>query len=202
MTNTLFTIGHSNQSLAEFMELLAANGVTAIADVRSQPSSGRYPHFNGDVLKEHLRGAGVDYVFLGRELGARRQERDCYVDGRVRYERIVRSDVFLRGLERLRRGGVRYRIALMCAEKEPLDCHRTILICRALSREFDIRHIIGPNEVESHEDCEERLLDRHHLTSRDLFRDPEEVLDDAYALQAKQIEYTASVPSRSLQPAS
>src|SRR6266853_345753 len=98
---TLFTIGHSNHELPAFLALLTQHGVSAIADVRSQPTCW-LPHFNRAPLTAELREAGIEYVFLGQELGARRSEPECYEDGRADYERIGRLPAFQQGLSRIR----------------------------------------------------------------------------------------------------
>lgn len=124
----VLTIGHSNHPIERFIGLLKQDGVTAVADVRSAPFSRHNPQFNKDSLQQSLSEAGIAYIFLGKELGARSNDRSCYEDGRVQYERLARTDLFLDGIERVRKGAEQYRIALMCAEKEPLECHRTLLV--------------------------------------------------------------------------
>src|SRR5690606_3800009 len=109
--------------------LLQRHGVTAVVDVRSHPSS-RLPHFRRAALERGLNEAGLAYLFLGRELGARRDEPDCYIQGCAVYERVSELPLFRQGMARLLDEVGHRRMALMCAEKEPLDCHRTILICR------------------------------------------------------------------------
>ena len=130
--HTVFTVGHSTHALDDFLALLLRHGITAIADVRSSPYSRMNPQFNRETLHAALKGAGIAYVFLGAELGARSRDPDCYEDGKVQYDRLARTAAFQRGLARVQQGAAQYRLALMCAEKEPLDCHRTILVARHL----------------------------------------------------------------------
>ena len=134
MSEPIYTIGHSTHPIETFLELLGMHGVTAVCDVRSTPYSRMNPQFNRETLLQVLRERNIEYVFLGRELGARRDEPGCYIDGQAAYERIAELPAFIEGLARLRRGMDRHVVAIMCAEKEPLDCHRTILICRHLHR--------------------------------------------------------------------
>src|SRR5712692_1910478 len=157
--NTLFTIGHSNHSIEVLVELLRQHAVQAVADVRSRPYSGRFPQFNRPVLKRELKESGLRYVFLGLELGARREESCCYVEGQARYDLVAKTNAFAEGLDRVIKGLSRYRIALLCAEKDPLTCHRTILVCRHLRwKGFPIQHILADGTLELHEAAENRLL--------------------------------------------
>lgn len=189
----LFTIGHSTHDWVEFVTLLQEHGVTAVADVRSQPSS-RLPQYVKVQLQAGLKEAGIDYVFLGRELGARRDEPECYDDDQAVYEKIADLPAFREGLDRIVRGLEKHRIALMCAEKEPLDCHRTVLICRHLrSRGIPIRHILADGTLEDHEATERRLL-RITNTERTLFEPDlteEELLNQAYEARGREIAYRA-----------
>jgi uncharacterized protein (DUF488 family) len=186
----LFTIGHSNHDWSTFLRLLQQHEVTAVADVRSQPTS-RMPHFRRNILEQRLRESGIEYVFLGRELGARRDEPECYADDCAVYERIAGLPLFRRGVERILDGSMRHRIALMCAEREPLDCHRTILICRRLcDAPLPIQHILADGTLEPHADTEQRLLRRSR--SRSLL-DPErshaDLLTRAYEQRGSEIAY-------------
>ena len=96
----LFTIGHSTRTLDEFLSLLKQNEINAVADVRSSPFSRHMPHFNRDALQQSLKTHGIQYVFLGDELGARREEQECYVEGVAKYELIEKTAAFAEGLER------------------------------------------------------------------------------------------------------
>jgi len=184
---TVYTIGHSNHDAAAFLDLLRGQGVEAVADIRSQPFSRRYPHFRKSALVRLLAEAGIEYVFLGRELGARRDEAECYVDGVAEYDRVARLPAFRSGVERVVRGAERFRVALMCAERDPLQCHRSILVAPALRRAgLEVAHILAGGQVESHEQLEERLLEQTG-TAPDLFeRAP---LEHAYRSKAREMAY-------------
>lgn len=185
----LFTIGHSNRNIDEFVELLRLNNVTAIADVRSQPYSRHMPHFNRENLKGTLSENGIAYVFMGKELGARRNETCCYIDGQAKYELIEPTPSFQSGLERIRKGVSIHLIAMMCAEKDPVTCHRSILVAKALRSDCDIQHIVSLGKVESHDEAEQRLLRIWRMDGNDLFQSAEELLEDAYCKQADEIAY-------------
>ena len=159
MQADVFTIGYSGHSFAEFLALLNANGITAIADVRSRPFSKFNVEFNQDTLKNELAKSGIAYVFLGAELGARSSDKACYVEGKVQYDRLATTEPFRIGLDRVERGRKGHRIALMCAEADPLMCHRCILVSRHLAaRRLPILHILENGLVEEHEATMRRLV--------------------------------------------
>ena len=156
----LFTIGHSNLSEEDFIRHLKQHDITALGDVRSHPYSRYLPHFCRDYLKFLLRQNNIQYVFLGDQLGARPSDQDCYVEGKAVYEKIANTVAFQQGLERVAMGVEKHRIALMCAEKDPITCHRAILICQYLRGfDLDIHHILSNGDLESHFQLEERLLE-------------------------------------------
>ncbi len=186
----LFTIGHSNLDGLAFVALLKQHGVQSVGDVRSSPYSQYNPHFNREVLQKALNHDGIEYVFLGDELGARRAERECYENGQAVYERIALMPLFKAGLERIKSEAKKFRIALMCAEKDPLHCHRTILVCRHLkSMGLEIQHIHSDGKLESHAEAERRLLRTLKFSEDDLFRSKFEILTEAYAAQGKKIAF-------------
>lgn len=141
----VLTIGHSTQSGGSFVQLLRQAGVTAVADVRSVPFSRHVPHFNRETLKEMLGAEKIAYVYLGDVLGGRPKAREPFSDGVADYEKMARSESFNQGVDRVIEGARTHRIALMCAERDPLDCHRCLLIGRTLKeRGVSVRHIQGP----------------------------------------------------------
>jgi uncharacterized protein (DUF488 family) len=148
---TLVTVGHSNHRLERFLALLRAHDVQCIADVRSWPASRHAPWFDREPLRDALQSAGVRYVFLGRELGGRPDDKDLYDEsGHVRYDALARSEEFARGLQRLRQGIGMLRLAVMCAEENPLHCHRRLLVARVLFEEgMPVLHIRGDGRLES-----------------------------------------------------
>jgi len=204
MPETLYTIGHSNHPIERFLALLRQHQITAVCDVRSKPYSRYNPHFDREALKASLESNGIAYVFLGKELGARSDDPACYLYGKVQYTKLAQTALFREGLRRVRDGMKSYTIALMCAEKEPLDCHRTILVSRQLAESgLSIEHILEDGSLESHADALARLARSLKLREDQLnfFRSSEEIFADAYALQEKRIGYDSAAEARELESA-
>ena len=188
--NPIYTIGHSTHASDVFLALLRQHAVTAVADVRSAPYSRFNPQFNKETLCDTLGAKGIQYGFLGRELGARSEDRTCYEDGRVQYGRLARTALFQSGLDRVLRGAASYRLALLCAEKEPLACHRTLLVGRALeARGAALVHIHGDGGLETQAEALVRLLAALGMPGADLFKTREELVEEACARQEARIAY-------------
>jgi len=186
----IFTIGHSTHTLARFIALLKMHSIAAICDVRSQPFSRINHQFNREELHRELKNAGIEYIFLGKELGARSEDPNCYIDGKVQYKRLAKTKLFQEGIETLLEKMKSFRIALMCAEKEPLACHRTILVARQLQdRGVKIEHILETGNLENQETSERRLLRQFSIQEADLFRNPKELIAEAYEIQGQKIAY-------------
>jgi len=194
----LFTIGHSNLELEVFLAGLAQHGVRTLCDVRSRPSSFRFAQFNREPLDAALASAGIRYEFFGETLGGRPADPRVYrEDGLVDYAARRRAPDFRDGVERalaLSRTGV---IALMCAEEDPLQCHRFLMICPAfLERGVTPVHIRRGGVLESQRDAEDRLLVLHgfdDVTTTSLFvAGREAALRDALILQSKDFAFRAS----------
>ncbi|MFO5439148.1 MAG: DUF488 family protein [Dolichospermum sp.] len=209
----ILTIGHSNHTIETFIELLHQHQVTALADVRSSPYSRRFPQFNQSALKTALKTVNIAYVPLGDNLGARPRDRNCYIDGMARYDLIAATEAFKVGLNRLIQGSEKYQISLMCAEQDPIVCHRAILICPHLKNAgLEIYHIHKNGDLESNEDLENRVLKQNNLykLSADLENNIKqlslfdlqpiqtlekplsraELVEKAYQLQSEKVAYT------------
>lgn len=193
----LFTVGHSKHSAGAFVALLKKHDITAIADVRSDPYSKFNPQFNRESIQNVLGEHTISYVFLGQELGARRDERECYVDGKARYDLIAKTPAFARGLERIRNGMRTHRVALMCAERDPVTCHRMILVTRHLrSASSAISHIREDGTAEPSHQAEARLVELFFPDGRDLFRSRHDLVEEAYDLQAARIAFVEEVAEK------
>lgn len=195
MTEAIYTVGHSTHTIDKLIELLKSQSITAVCDVRSRPYSRMNPQFNRESLKQALRAADIKYVFLGKELGARSEDRSCYRNGQVQYDLLAQTEQFKQGIERVKEGSRSYRVALLCAEKEPLECHRTILVARKLFDEgLPIKHILGDGRLEEHEQTLERLIAKLKIPEGDMFRSHNATIDEAYMRQGIEIAYREEVP--------
>ncbi len=189
----VLTIGHSSHPMEHFLALLREAGVTAVADVRSAPHSRHVPHFNHDALKAALREAGIAHVYLGKELGGRPQNKAQYQDGVADYEKIAASDIFQSGLQRVLDGAAAHRVALMCAEQYPQDCHRCLLVARALAaRGVSVRHILPDGATATQTDVEADLLRRTGRDKEDLFMSAGERLAAAYRDHARKVAFATA----------
>ena len=187
--DAVYTVGHSTHPIEKFIGLLKSQTIAALCDVRSRPYSRMNSQFDREALKGALAENGIKYVFLGKELGARSEDKNCYLDGQVQFDLLAATSLFNRGIERVVEGAQNYRIALMCAEKEPLECHRTILVARKLHESgISIKHILADGRIERHEEAMDRLLLKLRI-GQDMFRSREAVVKEAYALQANEIAY-------------
>jgi uncharacterized protein (DUF488 family) len=155
---SLYTIGYAPHSPEELIAILRLYGVTAVADVRSSPWSSYRREFGKKRLERWLSDAGIEYVWLGDSLGPRYEDESVMVDGRADYERIAGHPRFKAGLERLSAGMERFTVALMCAEKDPLACHRAVLVARNMKTRADISHILADASLETQDGLERRLM--------------------------------------------
>lgn len=146
----LYSIGHSNHPLQHFLDLLGEHGIEALVDVRSIPSSRYSPHFSRAPLERALTRAGIQYVYMGRDLGGRPEGAEFYdTAGKVLYARVARSPLFQERIDRLVANFVQQRTAIMCSEEDPAMCHRHLLLGRVLARrEVPLLHIRGDGRIE------------------------------------------------------
>ncbi len=196
--SSFLTVGHSNDSIEEFVNRLGLHHVSSVADVRSTPMSTFAPHFNREVLRISLREQGIRYAFLGAEIGARSEDPSCYEGGRVQFRRLAASERFGSGIVRLESARPEEVIAIMCTERDPLCCHRTILVAQTLvERGHSVEHILGDGSLESHDSAMQRLILETKATQRSLLEPEDEPLSRALALRERDIAYVRESPASS-----
>ncbi len=190
--NILYTIGHSNHTISHFIALLKRHKINLVVDVRTLPYSRYCSQFNKNVISAALQAVNIKYIFLGKELGARPDVPECYESGCVDFKWIAGRKEFKDGLQLLLTDIGKYHIVLMCAEKEPLECHRTILICKKLKEHnLSIKHILEDGRIENHHDTERRLVKM--LKIEPTLFEPEkkesDLIEQAYDQQSQNISH-------------
>jgi uncharacterized protein (DUF488 family) len=195
-TFDLLTIGHSNIPADRFVGLLRDAGAEAIADVRSTPASRHFPWFSKNNLAARLQHEGMAYLPFGDTLGGRPREAALYRDGIADYEAMARRPEFRSGLDRLCDAAARQCVCLLCAEREPLDCHRCLLVSRALAeRGINVGHIRHDGAVTPHAAIEQELL-ADYGEGIDLFSAGQsDRLAAAYRRRARAVAYRAKTAS-------
>jgi len=197
-TGNLFTIGHSNHEAGNFLTLLGNHDVKVVCDVRSRPASFRFPQFNREPLEAILASAALRYEFVGEALGGRPADPRVYLaDGHVDYAARRKSAEFAAGIDRILELSRATNIVLMCAEEDPLECHRFLMICPALlERDVVPMHIRRNGILESQRDAEDRLLELHGRTAfatGSLFvSERDSAIEEALQLQAREFAFRAS----------
>ena len=192
--NEVFTIGHSTHSFDRFLSLLQQQKIAIVADVRSTPYSRYQQHFNKETLRVLLREHSIDYVPLGEELGGRIGDCSCYIDGQIQYPLVAKTDNFKQGLDRLIEGIRKFRVAIMCSEQDPTECHRFLLVSRALLESgIQVSHILGDGQVTSHDIVLDRLRTKLKTDQLDLFSAtpdaPSHTIERTYAEQASRVAF-------------
>lgn len=186
--NIIYTIGHSDHPIERFITLLQARQISVLVDVRSAPWSRRFPQYAKDALAGALQDTGIRHVWMGERLGGRASpalRAQMRAEG---YAGMAETPLFREGIASVMRGRTQHRLALMCAERDPADCHRALLVGRALAAAgCEVAHIDGEGGVEMQGDFECRLLDRAgSAPAGDLFASREELLDLAYKARERR----------------
>ena len=199
MDKVLYTIGHSTQSIDDFIERLKKYSIDCVVDVRSTPYSQYASQFNEPEIKYALKEAGIKYIYMGKEFGARRDNRELYDDqGRLDFEKTTSDKDFQKGIVRIKDGIDKgYSIAFMCTEKEPQDCHRCILVGRSFHEMEGIRveNIRIDGSLKSQDEIERELIEKYFPDREQLSlfstdnKTEHEYLVEAYRLRGKEIAY-------------
>lgn len=188
----LYTIGYAGFSVDDFINTLKEKSIGALVDVRSSPYSSRFEQFNITNVKDVLNNNNIYYLFLGDELGARPKDRSLYSNNSADFDKISKSSLFIDGCQRIRDGLSKFPVCIMCAEKDPVTCHRTILVAnkfRSLYPDVTIQHIHSSTKIEPQEKIDRRIMAMYDLEQEHFFKSFDERLIEAYSLRAKEIAF-------------
>lgn len=192
MIRQLWTVGHSNLKIEGFIAILREHRIDHLADVRSRPVSRFCPHFNRARLETSLAGAGIAYSYLGGVLGGRPADAALYTDGRADYRKMAASAGVREGLDRLERLADNHNVAAMCSERDPLHCHRFMLVAVEMARRgFTIEHLSAKG-IETHPDAVERLLIETGLHPGPMFRASTHEISEAIFARSTTHAFKAS----------
>lgn len=195
-SNTLFSIGYATKPVDTFLAQLQRHKIDVVADVRSVPYSKVFHDYHRENLQQHLHRQSIRYVYLGEELGPRSPDSSHYCNDQVQFDRLQSSEPFQRGVQRLLDGLQKgFRIALLCAEKDPAVCHRSLLIAQYLKNRhgIDVAHINHDGHLESESRLEFRLLEETGIQP-DMLSSEQDCLDRAWREQSRRCAYRRPVP--------
>lgn len=196
----IFAIGHSNYPYDKLIDMIKKYDINCVVDIRETPYSKYNIQYNKEAFNESLRNSGFVYIYMGKEFGAKRTNKDVYTqEGYADFEKVAKEDIFLNGIERLKKGcQMGYRIVLLGAMQEPIRCHRSILVGKVLNKEgFDVKYIMHEGNLAYQEDIEKSLLDKYFSDRKQLSIDNllgstltrEEMIQEGYKLANKEIGY-------------
>ena len=196
----IYTIGHSNYKIEKLIDMLKYYNINCVVDIRGTPYSKYNVQFDKETIRYTLSKAGFIYIYMAKELAAKRINKQSYnEEGYSDFEKVIKEKEFLEGIERLKNGCNKgYNIALLGAMQEPIRCHRAILVGKALRKSgFNVKHILDDYSIASQDDIEQMLLDkyfsnRNQMTIDDLIGNSltrEEMIQEGYRLANKEIGY-------------
>lgn len=192
----IYTIGYSGFEINDFINMLQTNNINSLIDVRSSPYSKIYTDYNREELQKRLKENGIVYRNYIKEFGARQKEIKYYPNGYLDFSLFTKSEAFQSGMDKISKAiPMGFSFVLMCSEKDPITCHRSIMIAREFHRNgFAVKHILSDGRISSQEEIERRLVDMYY-PDRDqvsLFDSPlpwETMVKNSYEFQNKKIGY-------------
>ena len=196
----IYTIGHSNYTMERLIDMLEYYNINCVVDIRGTPYSKYNIQFDKETIRYTLTNAGFVYIYMGKELAAKRIRKNSYNnEGYSNFEEVIKEEEFRRGVERLKNGCEKgYKIILLGAMQDPIRCHRSILVGRELVKnDFDVKHILDDYSIVTQDDIEEMLLNkyfsnRNQITIEDLTGNSlnnEEMINEGYKLANREIGY-------------
>jgi len=173
----VYTIGHSNLNNLEFIKLLTLYKINLVIDVRSVPYSKFIPQYNRENVSQTLNSFDISYKYAGEFLGGRPKNPDCYKNRKlpeknsdylqvVDYSKMMTTENFLVGINTVIKYISQYKVAIMCSEENPADCHRHYLIGRYLyNRGYKVLHIRHDGNVVKDQHLPNKIKElSHNLT--------------------------------------
>ena len=196
----IYTIGHSNYTMERLIDMLEYYNINCVVDIRGTPYSKYNIQFDKEAIRYTLTNAGFVYIYMGKELAAKRIRKNSYNnEGYSNFEEVIKEEEFKRGVERLKNGCEKgYKIILLGAMQDPIRCHRSILVGRELVKnDFDVKHILDDYSIVTQDDIEEMLLNkyfsnRNQITIEDLTGNSlnnEVMINEGYKLANREIGY-------------
>ena len=196
----IYTIGHSNYTMERLIDMLEYYNINCVVDIRGTPYSKYNIQFDKEAIRYTLTNAGFVYIYMGKELAAKRIRKNSYNnEGYSNFEEVIKEEEFKRGVERLKNGCEKgYKIILLGAMQDPIRCHRSILVGRELVKnDFDVKHILDDYSIVTQDDIEEMLLNkyfsnRNQIPIEDLTGNSlnnEEMINEGYELANREIGY-------------
>ncbi|WP_061995558.1 DUF488 domain-containing protein [Clostridium sp. ATCC 25772] len=196
----IFTIGHSNYTMEKLINMLKYFKIDCVVDIRGTPYSKYNVQFNKEVIEKSLKDAGFIYIYMAKELSAKRENKTSYnKEGYADFEKVIYEDEFKKGIERLKLGCEKgYNVAVLGAMQDPIRCHRSILVGRALRKVgFSVKHILDDYSLATQEKIEEKLLEKYFsnrdqitidsLIGKNITKD--DMVYEGYKLANKEIGY-------------
>lgn len=196
----IYTIGHSNYPLEKLIDMLKYYDVNCVVDIRGTPYSKYNVQYNKESIATSLKEAGFLYIYMAKEFAANRENKSSYnKEGYSDFEKVITEKDFVNGIERLKLGCEKgYKIALLGAMQEPIRCHRSILVGRALCKnKFKVNHILDDYSIDSQENIEESLLNKYYSSRNQITIDElmgkqineKEMIEEGYRLANREIGY-------------
>lgn len=196
----IFTIGHSNYPYEKFISMIKKYDINCVVDIRETPYSKYNVQYNREAFKESLKKDNIAYIYMGNEFGAKRQTKESYnEEGYADFTKVIKEDIFLKGVERLKKGiQMGYKIVLLAAMQDPIRCHRSIMLGRYLNQNgFDIKYILHESNLGNQNDIEESLLNKYFIDRNQLSIDTllgtsktrDDMIEEGYMLANKEIGY-------------
>lgn len=192
----IFTIGYAGFKIDDFIKILKKYHINSLIDVRSMPFSKFHSEYNKPIFSKVLHDSGIIYRNYKKEFGARQDDRKYYPNGYLDFSMFTKSQVFLEGMDKIIKAiPLGYKFVLMCSEKDPITCHRNIMIAKAFyNNGISINNILSDGSIITQSDIETRLLDMYY-PGRDqlsLFAEQlslEEMIQNSYKFQNEKIGY-------------